>query len=147
MTIRNIVMLKQLRRVAENAPEDLLHMRAVVERSGCGTARCLLGWSFVDAWFIENTMFHRFHDHNDQYLPDDLDTPDLAIMFGISKRDAEKLFATDSCPPNMSAHCVSKLPPKAETDRFAVKQEVLNNIDRLLAGKRAVNYKAVRGFI
>ena len=50
--------LQQLYRVAEEAPEDLIHMRAIVEQVSCGTARCLLGWAIIDPWLQKNTTIN-----------------------------------------------------------------------------------------
>ena len=47
----NIEALTQLRRVVEAAPEELFHMRAVVEHVDCGTRRCALGWAIIECGY------------------------------------------------------------------------------------------------
>ena len=126
----NTEALTQLRRVVEAAPEELFHMRAVVEHVDCGTARCALGWAIIDPWFQANTRIN-------EALPADYDRQMylgyrtervLCEIFDIDEKDTRYLFA---------AHLSVYVDPHAVPRRT-----VLANIDRLLAGKRAVKYKA-----
>lgn len=123
----NIEALQQLRRVVQDAPDDLLHMRAVVEEAACGTARCALGWCIVDPWFQKNTAI------NDIY-PIDYSRPGLVLdpgtqaLFDISCQDANNLFG-GNLGRSIDEHAVSK-------------EEVLWNIDELLAGRHALPYAA-----
>jgi hypothetical protein len=131
---RNIEALTQLRRVAVEAPDELFHMRAVVETLECGTARCLLGWMIIDPWFIQNTPISQFvpPDYDEVFMPDVDDMCDIAEMFGLSEKQTEKLFG-DGLDTNMDPHAV----PKAE---------VLWNINRLIAGRKARSYRATGRF-
>ncbi len=129
----NIEVLKQLRRVAEEAPEDRLHMTSFVDpRASCGTARCLLGWAIVDPWFQKNTRINDF-------MPADYDMPGMALntnkrkllreIFDIDGYDQSALFAFNA---TMTAD------PHAVT-----KAEILGNIDALIAGGRARRYEGL----
>jgi hypothetical protein len=119
--------LTQLRRVAVQAPDELFHMNAVVEHAECGTARCLLGWMIIDPWFVTHTPIGQFISPNyfKMHLPDDLSG--VAEIFGLSDRQANKLFGGGL--DTNDGHAV----PKAE---------VLWNIDRLLAGRKVRHYRA-----
>lgn len=129
--------LRQLRRVINEAPEHLLHMRAVVEEAACGTARCAFGWAIIDDWFINNTDINEIckSDWNCPYFPVSIRCStinlELAELFGISEKDAVNLFATEApVVVSRNAHDISK-------------QEVLDNIDRLLRGESTVPYKVL----
>lgn len=116
----NIEALKQLRRVVENAPDDLLHMRAITEESSCGTAHCALGWAEVDPWFQDNLP--RIKGEEEYF--------DWAErIFGLSGANANKLFAGNASH-STPAHAISKA-------------AVLWNIDELLAGRPPRSYRAV----
>jgi hypothetical protein len=123
----NTEALQQLRRVVESAPDDLFHMRAVVERTSCGTARCAIGWAAVDPWFQENTRLP-------ELIPPSYDRKGLPSLyalnelFDISSIDANNLFA-GSISRYVNEHAVSK-------------EEVLWNIDELLAGRETLPYCA-----
>ena len=127
----NTEALTQLRRVVEAAPEELFHMRAVVEHVDCGTARCALGWAIIDPWFQANTRINEAlpadYDRQ-QYLTDDGTEGVLCEIFDIDEEDTSYLFAAD-LSVRVDPHAVPR-------------RTVLANIDRLLAGKRAVKYKA-----
>ncbi len=122
----NIERLTQLARVVRAAPEHRFHMRTFMEKTTCGTAYCAAGWAFVDPWFTE----HKFHDIWTTGTEHIWTTEDeLAEYFGLSNRDANRLFALDI---NRYAE------PHAVT-----KGEVLANIEQLLAGLPAELYDAV----
>ena len=126
---RNIEALKQLRRVAEEAPDDLLHMRAVVEVAECGTARCLLGWAIVDPWFREHSPLKEVDANYEWKGFPGGSVSDMRWFLNISARDARYLFA-DGIDPSSDPHGITK-------------KEVLDNIDRLIAGEDAERYDAV----
>lgn len=130
----NIEVLQQLRRVAEEAPEDLLHMNVIYEEASCGTAHCLLGWASIDPWFQKNT---RINDAipigYDQQGIDGLRVgPILRDIFEFDEysRDVSNLFAFKDC---IGPHDVSK-------------EKVINNIDRLIRGKHTVPYTRRRRY-
>ena len=129
----NIEALQQLRRVVDEAPEELLHMRSVVETASCGTARCAIGWCIVDPWFQRNTKILKIFSPlatDITRFPNGLDKA-LTEMFDISVEDMENLFAGDLSCYYDSAHAVSK-------------DEVLWNIDELLCGRHALPYSATQ---
>jgi len=120
----NIKVLKQLRRVAEEAPDEQLHMTSFVDtNASCGTARCLIGWAIIDPWFQKHT---RIND----VLPADFAethfglTPKhakiLKEMFDIDGREVSALFAFHSYM-NSDPHGISKA-------------DVLASIDALIEG-------------
>lgn len=119
----NVEALTQLRRVISDAPDELLHMRAIVKEAKCGTARCAIGWCFVDPWFIENTSLPAFEK---DILDGDWDY--LEELFSIAPASTTNLFG-GALSPWGDEHAVSK-------------GEVLANIDALLAGEDAVEYAA-----
>jgi hypothetical protein len=130
----NLEALRQLRRVVEAAPDKLFRMRSVVEPTPCGTARCALGWCLVDPWFLANTPLGRFADWKSRYMRDDEGRGGPADVlyetFGLDRGDAGVLFGV-TLTASFSAGAVAKA-------------EVLANIDRVLAGERAVPYAATR---
>jgi hypothetical protein len=126
--------------------EDRLHMRSVVETAACGTAYCLAGWMAVDPWFRANTAMGELFDvvkgglivrhgepapaHRDfYYAPGNLLDIAQAVL-GLTHRDATNLFAG-----NISSGC---------TPHAVTREEVINNLDRLLADDETVKYAAVR---
>ena len=125
--------LENLARVVRHAPEELFHMQAVVSHPPCGTARCAIGWAIVDPWFRENTELG-------ELVPIDydgvgfygFDTDDLAHLFGITEKDANKLFMVTGYFRSAEEHPVSRA-------------EVLWNIKQLLDGKHARPYRAILG--
>ena len=130
-------MLTQLRRVVADTPDHLLHMRAFTEVAACGTARCAAGGAAIDPWFREHTRINEVlpaEPYGDDWLVTTCssyaDWKALAECFRLSQCDADNLFAADL---NVTAdpHAVSKA-------------EVLENIDRLLAGEPAFRYAATR---
>jgi hypothetical protein len=122
----NIEALQQLRRVVENAPNELFHMRTLVEQAPCGTARCAFGWCLIDPWFLENTEIETTVTTISNRIL--MDFYKAAEIFDISDDDAHKLFGA-GISYRYGPHSVSK-------------EEVLNNIDNLLAGHSALPYTA-----
>ncbi len=110
--------LTNLRRVVAAAPEERFDMRDVV----CGTSRCALGWCFLDPWFMEH--------HLGGLTVYDIDFYKAGEIFGLGYDDRRALFA-GSAMLSMRPDVVSR-------------QEVLENIDRLLAGELAQTYRALR---
>jgi hypothetical protein len=120
----NTQALQRLRGVAENAPDDLLHMRLYREKAACGTAYCLLGWASLDPWFNERGLVSA--DRDDRFW---LALECIRPILDISPDDCDNLFATEILD-DTGPHAISK-------------QEVLDNIDRVIAGGRALRYRAV----
>jgi len=130
MTATKHEILINLRRVAEAAPEDLLHMTKVVHYANCGTARCLLGWAIIDPWFRANTPIgEEIRETYDWGGIPPTATP-LNEIFCLDEEDCEHLFAYgDGELESNNPHCVSKA-------------EVLSNIDSLLIEGWAFRYDA-----
>lgn len=129
----NVERLLQLRRVVEAAPDDRFHMRAFYEEASCGTAYCAAGWAAVDPWFQEHTEIGSiFRVGRDGLLEILSGTPfrRLSHIFEIGANNSWKLFGW-GVARNPDPHAVSKA-------------EVIENIDRLLAGKSAELYKAAK---
>lgn len=132
MPKRNRPALQNLYRVVESAPDDLLHMRSIVEPAPCGTARCALGWAIIDPWFQQETAINQIlaADHDSRGLETYYDRAYLSTLFGLSESDCTNLFALEA-EKDLDPHAISKA-------------EVLANITRLLAGRHALCYKALR---
>lgn len=130
----NIEALKQLYRVVQGAPDDLFHMRRVVEESSCGTARCALGWALIDPWFLDNTEIaatvSTVFTGSDSYLYVSK-VWELSRVFDLSMEDTNNIFALDAVPCNMEEHSVSK-------------EEVLQSIAHAIDGYCPFEYDAVR---
>jgi hypothetical protein len=142
----NIEALTQLERIVRDAPDEQFHMRAVVEEASCGTARCAIGWCIIDPWFQQNTRLNELLPEtydmvslsvfnpltSDYYVSGDdtrlYSTAFLADIFGIGYEDCNNLFA-GNLSLEANAHAVSK-------------EEVLDNIGRLIYGQGARPYKA-----
>jgi hypothetical protein len=128
----NVERLKQLRRVLIEVPEDRLHMTYWSHRAECGTAHCLGGWAAVDPWFQQNTPIHEVF----AVFPNGTVAPaseygtfgQLAELFDLGEEQANKLFGSNLSIAD-DPHCVGK-------------NEVLDNIDRLIAGEDAEPYAA-----
>lgn len=104
---RNLKALEKLREIFVRVPEHRVHMGVVMERTHCGSAGCLLGWSRAYAkkhrWFEEARA-------ND---------------FGLANATARKLFAID----------VMSEPALRENPHLITKAQVLRQLDRVIAGK------------
>ncbi len=131
--------MRELRRVVEAAPEDRLHMRSFCETAACGTARCAAGWAAIDSWFRENTQINKYLvvcNEGTVYatgcVGDDGvwrgTIAGLATIFDIDREDARYLFGGD-LDIGAAEHAVTK-------------DEVLWNIDEMLAGREALPYAA-----
>ena len=122
--------LQRLRELIEKVPDDLLHMNTVGEVARCGTAYCLAGWMAFDPWFRANTEMGAIALDKDG-IPVDrpyaLDT--AGRVLGLDEDDATALMAC-SASVSIDPHDIPKL-------------EVLENIDRLIAGFSAVEYAAI----
>jgi hypothetical protein len=122
---------------------DKLHMRKVVDHADCGTAYCFAGWMVVNPWFRKHTTLGRYlavqtdgeicltnagmgvnaiSDHNEPAL--------VAVIrvLGIEERDGENLTGC-GLSSRGNPHSVSR-------------EEVLWNVDELLAGRAALPYRA-----
>lgn len=130
----DIERLRQLRRVIEAAPEDRFQMRAWCEVAECGTAYCAGGWAAVDPWFRENTEINetlRVRPGGFVVALDPTRTVhELARLFDLDFADARDLFGINAPPED--PHAIGK-------------DEVLENIDLLIAGEPAMMYAAIRG--
>ena len=118
--------LLQLRRVVLAAPEsrfDMNHFR-------CGTAMCAAGWAASDPWFTERGL-HLAGEGDAvaiRFAEDSFDSfSALEVFFLLSAQDTERLFA---------AEAISGTGP-------ITKEEVIENIDRILAGEPARTYRAI----
>lgn len=122
----NIEALKELHRVITDAPEHRLHMNAFAEKAHCGTAYCAAGWARVDKQYFRPLILKAI---NGIYDIDNFSVVEsaLADILGISMQNADTLFAANIC------HTIDKHTVK--------KEEVLENIERLMANKDAVAYK------
>lgn len=139
----NIEALKQLRRVVLAAREAQFDMALFGKRTTCGTVCCAAGWAALDPWFLVNTEIGKvlpikpataatgglFENHQLFDVDFSSCTPidGLAGVFGIGQEDACALF-------------------NGETVDGVTKQEVIDNIDRLLAGSHAEPYPEDRDF-
>lgn len=132
MTVKlkpNLTALRQLKRVVKAAPAERFRMRKFTEQTDCGTAYCAAGWAAIDPWFNKRGLYMR---------GDAPETPNnmwaqgaLSEIFGLTLENTFALFAFDTPPPDIDPHAITKA-------------EVIANIDRLLAGKRATVYRALR---
>lgn len=123
--MRNHEALTELRRVAEAAPEELLHMRMFREVADCGTAYCLLGWASLDLYF--QALGLRSAEETSRFSSE---VDKMSDILGINELQVARLFASD-ISVDVDPHAVTKT-------------EVLKNIDRLIKGKQAREYKAMR---
>jgi hypothetical protein len=125
----NITALKQLRRVVENAPDDLLHMRKFRESSSCGTARCAAAWATIDPWFIERGLTSGtagFPSYKGSSASEA--TSALMKFFRLTREQAQDLFALTISCYSVDPHAISK-------------RQVLTQIDRLLRGEPTKPYR------
>ena len=118
--------LLQLRRVVLAAPEsrfDMNHFR-------CGTAMCAAGWAASDPWFTERGL-HLAGEGDAAEVRFGENTFDpfsaLEAFFLLSTQDTERLFAGDA---------LNGTGP-------ITKEEVIENIDLILAGEPARVYRAI----
>lgn len=119
-TTVNVEALLQLKRVIRDAPDGLWDMRCIGSARGCGTVHCAWGWAACDPWF-------RLHKINFRACPTSRVT---LSTFGISEHQASQLFAMSYSSYTYNALHYYRIP----------KQEVLDNIDRLIAGQSMVKY-------
>ncbi len=110
---------RQLRRVVAAAPEKHFDMWCFEDTKACGTVRCAAGWAGVDRWFMERglqtTYGDVWFDGTDGFTA-------LTAFFGISSKWADRLFL-----PGYDDHPVTR-------------QMVIDNIDRVLAGREPIDY-------
>jgi hypothetical protein len=124
---RNIEALRELRRVAEAAPDDLFHMHVVSEKAPCGTAHCLMGWAMIDPYFRALPNFPR--REGDWFLRM---VPKAAKALGLNSEEAHLLFAS-GLAIGSDPHDIGK-------------GEVLWNLDQLIAGKPPLPYRNARAW-
>lgn len=156
MTATRDEKLKQLRRVVEAAPDERLAMHRFYSHQSCGTALCAAGHARIDDWFRENTTIGEIFGVSTTSrkrwaeIAGDGQSPirygrgvvadvypkhwgesfrRLAELFEIDEDDAYRLFGG-----NLSFF-----------DRDTTKEQVIANIDRLLAGERATLYPTTHG--
>jgi hypothetical protein len=123
---RNIEALRELRRVAEAAPEDLLHMHVITEKAPCGTAHCLMGWAMIDPYFCALPNFPRREGDWDSMVLK------AAKALGLNSKEAHLLFAS-GLARGSDPHDIGK-------------GEVLWNLDQLIAGKPPLPYRNARAW-
>lgn len=113
--------LTLLREIIVTVEEDKLHMKTFVHHAQCGTAYCAAGWAAQHPYFkrIHMTLSNLCRSPNPFGI--------LERTFCLSREDTVALFA-GNLEINDPDHCASK-------------QEVIDNIDRLLRGEPAVPYK------
>ena len=127
---RDIAALTELRRVCVNAPEHLFHMTNFVQEAPCGTARCLLGWAAIDPYFQRDVDPIVSAGGKVKPFVNWLRTQNnVARHLGIGGKESALLFAGIICIYD-DGHSVSK-------------EEVLWNIDELIAGREVLPYEAV----
>lgn len=124
--------LEQLRRVIESVPEDRLHMRSVVEIAECGMAYCAAGWAACDPWFqaegfVPAVVIVYKRGSEREILDASMDFFEAARFFGLSQEDTINLFGGE-LSPSTPKHAVGK-------------EEILENIDRLLRGEPTRPYE------
>jgi hypothetical protein len=127
--------LRQLRRVVDDAPNNLFWMTSFSTAAACGTAHCAAGWAAVDPWFQANTPIldvFRVSDGDVKTIFGfaHLTLDALAEIFGIDICDARALFAFDC---------------GGTSHRDIDKEEVLANIDTLIEGDEIETYQAIIG--
>jgi hypothetical protein len=125
----NTQALTELRRVIAAVPDQLLIMDAIRTDVPCGTAYCALGWAAADAWFRTHTRIAAHLRYSEIQQSVVIETQaalqELATTtFNLSITDAIRMFDLT-----------------ATASQNTTKQEVLDNIDRLLQGKHAKPYR------
>ncbi len=116
----------ELRRVVEAAPPELFHMRAWKEKAGCGTAYCAAGWAAIDPWFTERGLTHEAMQAASMDFRDSTFDA-VRRFFGLTEAEGERLFGT-SGTDYYDPHAITR-------------EMVIENIDRMLAGKRPRFYR------
>ena len=121
----HITALRQLKRVIKNTPDDLLHMDKWAGTARCGTVRCAAGWAAVDPWFNE----HGFtaHPGGSPTYAGKWPFDSLRAFFRLTGAATDHLFAIDH-PGLPGGHAVSK-------------RQILNQIDRIIAGEPTHHYR------
>ena len=123
----HITALRELKRVIENVPEDLLHMRWWQSRAECGTVRCAGGWAAVDPWFNKRGL--TANDSGAPRFRGEICDGALRPFFRLTVKATRDLFALyHPHPIALEGHAVSK-------------RQVLNQIDRILAGQPTKPYR------
>lgn len=120
--------LTNLARVVAAAPAHRFHMRKFMEETECGTAYCAAGWASHDLWFKQQGFPFPSMVLDDCILHP---TESLAEFFSISETDADALFALNA-GTHIGPHAITK-------------EDVLGNIQALLAGEDAEEYAAISG--
>lgn len=109
---RNLKALKKLREIFATVPPHSVHMAVVMERTHCGSAGCLLGWSL--AYQDNHPWFKRAMDKD----------------CGLSNEDARRLFAID----------VMSDPILVANPHAISKRQVLSRLDAAISGKPILPY-------
>lgn len=136
--------LRRLRDVIAAVPDDLLHMRRLIETADCGTAFCAAGWAATDPILgpqIARFPAIKYITHlkvgatlttwDLQFVGFQAVKEALCAILDLDRKDGDRLFASH-ISMNAEAHAVTKA-------------EVLWNIDQLLEDKPARRYRATRG--
>lgn len=122
--------LRQLRRVIRKVPDKKLDMASF--RNDCGTACCAASHAARDPWFRAQGLRWSRTEKAPKYTVDGITYyggQALKRFFGLPDATTDYLFALDFGSVSSSPSPVTKA-------------EVLENIDRLLSGKRALPYEA-----
>ena len=133
----NIERLEQLKRVVRDAPGDRFDMRYFGTKTACGTVCCAAGWAALDPWFLANTeiakvlpkmiydpLDGRWWEENDVFQlggPEHGSFQRLGEVFDLTDDDTDALF-------------------NGETRAGVTKEDVIENIDRIVGGVGALEY-------
>lgn len=121
---------ENLKRVVQAAPENLWCMNYITKQTTCGSAHCAIGWAAIDPWFIKEAKLNSYPIGNTGQWACDSDTlwNERFDFWGVDDETLNTLFGGE---------LQSSDPP-------IDKQEVLDNIDRILNGDDPVPYLPIR---
>lgn len=119
--------LRELRRVVEAVPPEHLKMDAFSQKTECGTAYCAGGWAAIDPYFIKIGLHLEVSEAEEADVRFGIfnQSRALASCFHITRDNALALFGFDLHSFEYAA---------------ITKNNVLANIDRMLAGKEPLCY-------
>ena|ERR1700674_5192303 len=124
LALRN-ARLTHLKQVVIDAPPRQFKMDRISQRTSCGTAYCAAGWAAQDLEFIKQGLELVAGEifYNDVGPEDGRRFKALEAFFGLQRKESDLLFGS---------HLYG--------EDIVPKEEVLHNIDRLLAGKKPIRY-------
>ncbi len=120
-TVTRADIVANLRRVLDEAPAESFAM----QRFQCGTARCLLGWAWVDPWFRKNTAVDCLLYENGDRLRPTQHITELEDVFLHDGDDLNRLFGFRDIFDDLYD---------------VTKEDVSRNLDRLAAGEPTIPY-------